>query len=153
MKEIKVYNTLFYAEKEFYGKEKYKEIAEDKGSSFSESDKYLEIEKESYLEYVFDHEYMKDENTKLVYYKLKHSYEDRLKMKLQDESKELSEQEIKRLVSGYSVYEEEGKEYRWDREMLTVFKIGDKFYAVSWRQGLTENQENWYDNQPYEVVM
>lgn len=47
----------------------------------------------------------------------------------------------------------EGEDNRWDRDMEDIFKIKDKYYAIPWRRGLTENQENSYwDSHPYEVV-
>ena len=49
------------------------------------------------------------------------------------------------------VDEVEGEDHRWDREMQTIFKIDDKLFAIDWRKGLTECQENEYWDQPYEV--
>lgn len=49
------------------------------------------------------------------------------------------------------IEEQEGNNHRWQREMTTIFKFEDKFYALDWMQGLTECQENDYYKQPYEV--
>lgn len=52
---------------------------------------------------------------------------------------------------GEYVDEIEGEDHRWDREMKTIFKICEKYYAIDWRKGLTEMQENGYWDDPYEV--
>lgn len=47
----------------------------------------------------------------------------------------------------------EGEDHRWDREMEDIVKIKDKYYAIPWRRGLTEEQENdYWDSHPYEVT-
>ena len=35
--------------------------------------------------------------------------------------------------------------------MTTIFKVANRFFAIDWEQGLTECQENFYNEQPYEV--
>ncbi len=47
--------------------------------------------------------------------------------------------------------EEEGCEHRWTREMRTILKAGDRYFAIDWMRGLTEFQENEYPWQPVEV--
>ena len=65
----------------------------------------------------------------------------------------LSEKEIESLVwDSFQVYEKEGENHRWQREMFTVVKVDEKFYGIRWMQGLTENQENSYEEQPFEVA-
>lgn len=46
-----------------------------------------------------------------------------------------------------------GGDRRWTRSMRTVCELGDKFFMLEWEQGLTENQEDSFDNQPYEVEL
>lgn len=36
--------------------------------------------------------------------------------------------------------------------MTTIFKVSNRFFAIDWEQGLTECQENFYNEQPYEVI-
>lgn len=63
----------------------------------------------------------------------------------------LTEDEIKYLCWEYPcIYEEEGDSGRWSTFMITVVDVNGKFYAINWQRGLTEYQENIYDNQPYE---
>lgn len=72
--------------------------------------------------------------------------------KLQNQEK-LSEEEIGSLVwDSERVYEEEGDDHRWQREMFTVVKVENKFYGICWMRGLTEYQENDYYEQPFEVA-
>lgn len=52
---------------------------------------------------------------------------------------------------GEYVDEIEGDDHRWTREMQTIFKIGEQYYAINWMSGLTEMQENEYWNDPYKV--
>lgn len=64
----------------------------------------------------------------------------------------LSEEEIESLVwDSEQVYEEAGKDHRWQKEMFTVVKVENKFYGICWMKGLTECQENEYYEQPFEV--
>lgn len=64
----------------------------------------------------------------------------------------LSEEEIESLVwDSEQVYEEAGKDHRWQKEMFTVVKVENKFYGICWMKGLTEYQENEYFEQPFEV--
>lgn len=41
---------------------------------------------------------------------------------------------------------------RWEEYMTTIFKVSNRFFAIDWEQGLTECQENFYNEQPYEVI-
>lgn len=52
----------------------------------------------------------------------------------------------------YEVVDEvEGDDHRWQREKQTVFKVGDRYFAINWMQALTECQEHDFWEQPYEV--
>lgn len=46
---------------------------------------------------------------------------------------------------------EEGKDLRWERPMTEIFQVNDRYFAIPWMKGLTEYQEDFFDNQPYEV--
>lgn len=52
---------------------------------------------------------------------------------------------------GEYVDEIEGEDHRWTREMQTIFKIGEQYYAIDWMRGLTEMQDNEYWDDPYKV--
>lgn len=68
------------------------------------------------------------------------------------ENKEtLSEEDLWELTC-VSDEEIDGKEHRWQREISSIIKYNGKYYRIDWMRGLTENQENEFDNQPYEVV-
>lgn len=64
----------------------------------------------------------------------------------------IKEEEIRCLIGEYEVESEEGEEYRWTRAITTIVKLKDKHFAIQWNRGLTENQENEYSKQPYEVT-
>ena len=44
-----------------------------------------------------------------------------------------------------------GEDHRWHREMTTILKCGNEYWAVLWMEGLTEMQENDFWDQPYRV--
>ena len=46
----------------------------------------------------------------------------------------------------------EGRRHRWYREVITIFEVNGRFFAVSWNRGLTELQEDDFDDaEAYEV--
>ena len=46
----------------------------------------------------------------------------------------------------------EGRTHRWYREVETIFEVEGRLFAVSWNEGLTEQQENDFDDsEVYEV--
>ena len=46
----------------------------------------------------------------------------------------------------------EGEEHRWYREVETIFEVEGRLFAVNWDRGLTEQQENDFDDsEVYEV--
>ena len=46
----------------------------------------------------------------------------------------------------------EGKTHRWYQEVETIFEVEGRLFAVSWDRGLTEQQENDFDDaEVYEV--
>ena len=40
----------------------------------------------------------------------------------------------------------EGRTHRWYREVETIFEVNGRFFAVSWYRGLTELQEDDFDD-------
>lgn len=59
----------------------------------------------------------------------------------------MTEEQQEKLVFEYpKVYEEELDETRWTMIMETVVKVDDKFYRVCWQRGLTELQENSFED-------
>lgn len=66
----------------------------------------------------------------------------------------LSEDEIEYLCWEYPcAYQEEGDSGRWTTFMVTVVEVNGKLYAINWQRGLTEYQENTFDEQPYECEL
>ena len=65
---------------------------------------------------------------------------------------ELDEYEIRKIVWGsHQVYEMEGEEHRWHREMFTVIDLDGELWGIDWMRGLTERVESEYLDQPYRV--
>ena len=72
---------------------------------------------------------------------------------LLNNKKVFDEEDIKMIIECYAIETSYGEFHRWDREATTICQIKDKYYAIDWRQGLTEMQEDSYwDSQPYEVI-
>lgn len=76
-------------------------------------------------------------------------FEKEIKEKL-DAGVELTESELAKL-SWHGIEDIEGEDHRWQREVKTIFQLGDDFYALDWMRGLTENHEDNYWKQPYKV--
>ena len=71
-----------------------------------------------------------------------------------DNGEEFTFEELEYIIqeSDFEYVDEiEGDDHRWNREMQTIIKIDDRLFAIDWRKGLTEMQENEYWDQPYEV--
>lgn len=53
---------------------------------------------------------------------------------------------------GYEYVDQiDGSSGRWLQSMKTVFKYNGEYWAIDWRSGLTELQENEYPSNPYRV--
>lgn len=50
-----------------------------------------------------------------------------------------------------TVWEKVNDTGRWQNFMSTVFEFQDRYYQVDWASGLTEMQEDEYDELPFEV--
>ena len=63
----------------------------------------------------------------------------------------LTEEELRTLVLFYSIEEMYGADHRWHKEVTSIVRLGNRYFAVEWYQGLTELQDNEFFDQPYEV--
>ena len=69
-----------------------------------------------------------------------------------DNGYEFSQRELREIHQNFEGIETEyGENRRWTRTATTIFKVGDRYFALIWEQGLTECQENEFWEQPYEV--
>lgn len=65
----------------------------------------------------------------------------------EEELREIIEEEIFSIVDTQSSSEL----LRWTRSVTTVFEIEGRLFALEWQQGLTEDCDDEFYNQPYEV--
>ena len=68
-----------------------------------------------------------------------------------DSGEKLTERELRTLVFEYEVETEEGNSLRWVKSMFTVVELCGRTFGINWFSGLTECQENEFNEQPYEV--
>ena len=69
-----------------------------------------------------------------------------------DDSDKFSERELSIMPWEMNVVETiYGDNDRWTRPVQTVFEVQGRLFALDWEEGLTENQENEFFDQPYEV--
>lgn len=65
---------------------------------------------------------------------------------------DLTEKEIRTLVFECNEVERcEGENRRWSRTVSSIIELCGRFFKVIWEQGLTENQDDQFLEQPYEV--
>jgi len=139
--------TKYIIEKRRWGK------LEEKVLFTEEADKFTDPKLHCGDEYKVRKFYDENEYVRKVFYEDKYTEEEKAVMKLKNKES-LSENEISTLVNWFEeVYREEGEARRWSRYVLSVLNIDDELYAIEWDQGLTENQENEYFNQPYPVEL
>lgn len=118
-----------------------------------EFEAYLtKLEKENTKGSTFQLVVMEDEGTTVKYRveEVKMSPEDKM-----NKGMKLDEDDIQTLLwERDEVLEEEGENRRWTRSMTTVIRGNDdNLYAIDWEQGLTESQENMFDEQPKRVEL
>ena len=67
----------------------------------------------------------------------------------------LSESDLSYLVCNFELDDERevGDNRRWTRSVCSIIELGGKHYSITWEEGLTENQENYFYDQPVEVEM
>ena len=68
-----------------------------------------------------------------------------------DAGEELTRSELKILALEFDIERIEGDDHRWQREIRSICKLGDRLFEVDWMSGLTEMQENDFLEQPFEV--
>lgn len=69
-----------------------------------------------------------------------------------DNGDALTEDELKALVyEYYNVARIEGENRRWSRTVRSVIELCGRHFEIEWEQGLTENQDDQFFEQPYEV--
>ena len=145
-----------------------KVIATEKGPEFTDPLLHVKIEEFPWDEY----EVLKVEESELVrkvYYKKKYSMSEVVELKLKADEEILKKTKVSipgellteaeiELMCFFSptVYEEEEERGKWYTPKTTVVKANGKLYAIEWEEGLTENQEdwfNWFNVPPYEVTL
>ena len=64
-----------------------------------------------------------------------------------------SEDDILSLINNYGIdeYTSYGDNGRWNRPVSNIISIDGCFYCITWYEGLTEMQDNFYPNQPVRV--
>lgn len=139
-------NTLYVLEIFNYGGSREEEIAIESGDNFTHPELHCESGGEEYKVVKTD---QVDEYTMKVFLDYKLTWEERISLKLEN-GENLNEYEIESMQSDLeTVYEVEGDEGRWERQMITVVDLIGFHYAIEWSRGLTENQENGFYEQPY----
>lgn len=69
-----------------------------------------------------------------------------------DSGEKLNKSEISDLVWEFEEVDRKyGDNRRWSRSVTSIVKVNNRFFCVEWENGLTENQENEFYSQPYEV--
>lgn len=76
---------------------------------------------------------------------------DELMLKKIDNKEDLTDEELRELVTGYDQETEYGDDHRWTREAFTVVKLCDRYFGIDWMKALTEMGEDEFYDQPYEV--
>lgn len=87
--------------------------------------------------------------------KEKHYYEkhfEEIMLKKIDNKENLNEDELKRLALEYDIEREEGESGRWARQISSIIELMGRYFIINWQSGLTEYQDNEFDEQPYEVI-
>lgn len=68
-----------------------------------------------------------------------------------DAGEKLNENQLTRLCYEHSNCDEEGCEHRWVREMESIVELDGRYFSILWMRGLTEYQEDEFEDQPVEV--
>lgn len=64
----------------------------------------------------------------------------------------LNRNELYDVIFQYGIYTKEGSDSRWYRYMSTISKLDDTYVVTNWKHGLTDHQENEYDEDPIIVT-
>lgn len=144
--------TTYVMKYKWFGETKINLIATEEGPEFTAADLHCSAEN-PWDSFKVVEETILNEYTKEITLDYKYTEYEKALMKL-DLGEKLSESEIRTFLhNSDEVYEEKGEDRRWSRSVTTVVKIDDKLYAILWEEGLTENQEDSFYNQPYEVEL
>lgn len=99
----------------------------------------------------------KEQKAKLEKIKAEEYYRehfDELMVKKIESHEDLTENELRTLVFECNEIERsEGENRRWSRTVSSIVELCGRFFKVIWEQGLTENQDNSFYEQPYEVEL
>lgn len=69
-----------------------------------------------------------------------------------DNCEELTEKELKTIVfECKEISLSEGENRRWSRTNTSIIELCGRFFSIDWEEGLTENQDNEFYWQPFEV--
>ena len=70
-----------------------------------------------------------------------------------DEGEKLTEEEIADLLYEANFIEDDCNDEldRWTRTVVSIVEYKGRYFEIVWDQGLTEYQENSYDEQPVEI--
>ena len=64
----------------------------------------------------------------------------------------LTESEIETLLwESEQIDEIDGQIGRWDQDISTIINLDGRYFEIEWFRGLTENQDNSFPYQPFEV--
>lgn len=121
------------------------------------------------LDYENNDDYEREEQEKLREEQENWEYEEIQRFKQEREKMEEEQEFLKRFDNGEEFDEEELREivkeeifdivdtqldnelHRWTRSVTTVFEVEGRLFALEWEQGLTEDCDDEFYDQPYEV--
>lgn len=78
-------------------------------------------------------------------------YEEEM-IKVLDSKKELTERQLRDILE-YEIEQETGENRRWSRSNNSICKVADRYFSLTWEEGLTEMQDNEFYSQPFEVKL
>ena len=70
-----------------------------------------------------------------------------------DNKEKLTESEISDLVCECEGEVKYGQNRRWSRSATTISKLGDRYFRIEWKNGLTENQPIEVELKEYEKIV
>lgn len=79
---------------------------------------------------------------------------DELLQRVYNGKQNFTESELAYLAYEYARFDFiKGDDRRWSSYCQTILKIEDRYFLIGFDQGLTENQEDYFDSQPIEVEL
>lgn len=63
-----------------------------------------------------------------------------------DNKRDIDEEIIETLIWDYRIDEIEHDEHRWTKTIETIVEVQNRLFSICWERGLTEYQENIYDD-------